>query len=91
MNSVQLDIVEGKLISIGFQPVKARLMSRVLMSVANDTGTDPLSYFDDPEQALKLANDAYQVINLLRPPGNQIGVKKPINNKKSRYAKLIKP
>jgi len=91
INPVQLDLILSKLVAIGFQPAAAKIMATVLIGVAQEQGVNPLNYFNDEEQALKLANDTYQVINMMRPVGNQVGVTTPIKNSKSRYAKLIRP
>lgn len=87
----ELGVVQSKLEHIGFAPRKANIMASVILAVAKQQGTDPLVYFNDKDQALKLANDTYQIINALRPVGNQIGVTTPIQNSKSRYRKLIQP
>lgn len=91
IDPMMLEVITGKLVKLGFQQVKAKVMASVLIAVAQDQGLDPQLYFTDSEQALKLANDTYDVINAMRPVGNQIGVSTPIKNSKSRYSKLIQP
>lgn len=91
INPQQLEIVQTRLVSIGFNQAKARTMAAVLIQVASTQGVDPLVYFEANEQSLKLAIDTYTTINLLRPSGNRINVISPIENSKSRYSKLIKP
>lgn len=91
INPQQLEVVETKLVSIGFNRAKALTMATVLIQVAKAQGVDPLTYFEANEASLKLAIDTYTTINLLRPAGNRINVTSPIDNSKSRYSKLIKP
>lgn len=91
VNTVQLDVIKSKLIDLGFEEIKAGIMATVMIAVAQQNNEDPLDYFDDSAKSLKFAEDAYQIINLMRPTGNQIGVKTPIKNSRSRVGKMIKP
>ena len=91
VDPVKLEVVQSRLESIGFKKANARAMASVLIQVAETNGTDPMVYFEVNEQSLKLAIDTYQTINLLRPPGNRIGLASTKSNQKSRYAKLIQP
>lgn len=91
INPIDLEVVTGRLVDLGFKKVKAEIMASVLVTVAKQQGIDPMEYFDNDERALKLANDTYQLINALRPVGNQIGLTLPIKNSQSRYRNLIKP
>ena len=91
VNPQELDAVKSKLESIGFGKANARAMSAVLIQVARSQGVSPLEYFSVNQASLKLAVDTYDTINMLRPPGNRIGLTAPLDNSKSRYANLIKP
>jgi hypothetical protein len=91
VNPVKLDAVKSRLIATGFQEPNALTMASVLLQVAELENIDPLDYFYFNEASLKLAVDTYETINTFRPKGNLIGLTAPINNKKSRYRKLIQP
>lgn len=91
VNPVELDMVKSKLISLGFGEPNALALSAVLVKLAKDQGISPLDYFKDSSLSLKLAIDTYKTINMLRPPGNRIGLAKKKTNSKSRYKSLIKP
>lgn len=91
VNPQELDTVKSKLESIGFAQANARAMAAVLIQVAKSQGISPLEYFSMNQNSLKLAVDTYETINMLRPPGNRIGLVTPINNNKSRYSRLIQP
>lgn len=87
-----LDQVETKLISRGFKKAKAKTMATVLLKVAEEEGINPLTYFEDPQHALKLTQDSYDAINQLRPSGNRIGLTTSINNSKNqKLSGLIQP
>jgi len=87
-----LDQVEQKLIVRGYKKPKAKTMATVLMQVAEQEGINPLSYFDDPDVAVKLTQDSYDAINAIRPHGNRISVTTAIkNNKNKRLNGLIQP
>ena len=91
VNPQELDAVQTRLESIGFGTANARAMASVLIQVAKSQNVSPMEYFSSNEAALKLAVDSYQTINMLRPPGNRIGVTAPIKNSRSRYSTLIRP
>lgn len=91
VNPQELDLVKGRLQSIGFAEANARAMAAVLIQVAQSQGVSPLTYFDLNANSLKLAIDTYETINLLRPPGNRIGLTASKDNQKSRVAKLVRP
>lgn len=91
VNPVDLDIVKAKLTSLGFKEPNALALSAVLVQVAKDQGINPLEFFEDEQQALKLAIDTYKTINFLRPPGNRIGLASAKSNTKSKFSSLIKP
>lgn len=85
------EAVKGKLISLGFREPNAKALASVLLPVADQQGVSPLEFFNNSEAALKLANDTYEAINILRPPGNRVGIVVRPTNVKSRVNKLIKP
>lgn len=91
IDPVQYDMVKSKLSKIGFKEANAKTMASILVQVAKSAGVNPLTYFDVNEDTLKLTNDTYRTINLLRPPGNRIGLTEPVENRKSQQYKLIKP
>ena len=91
VDPVKLEAVQSRLENLGFKKANARAMASVLIQVAETNNTSPMSYFELNEESLKLAVDTYKTINLLRPPGNRIGLSDPKNNKRSRYANQIKP
>lgn len=91
VNPQELDLVQGRLQQIGFAEANARAMAAVLIQVAHSQGVSPLTYFDLNSASLKLAMDTYDTINLLRPPGNRIGLTSAKDNQKSRVASLVRP
>lgn len=91
IDPVQLDVVRSRLVSIGFKPANATTMAKVLIEVGKSQNVNPLDYFSLNEASLKLAVDTYKTINMLRPPGNRIGLAVQRENNKSRYSNLIKP
>jgi hypothetical protein len=91
VNPQELDAVRGELERIGFSQANARAMAAVLIQVAKSQGVSPLTYFDLNAASLKLAIDTYETINLLRPPGNRIGLTSAKDNQKSRASSLIQP
>lgn len=91
VNPQELDAVRGELERIGFAQANARAMAAVLIQVAQSQGVSPMTYFDINAASLKLAIDTYDTINLLRPPGNRIGLTAAKDNQKSRVANLIQP
>jgi hypothetical protein len=91
INPVDLDVIMAKLTEIGFGSANARAMAGVLISVAKTHGVSPLEYFEINEASLKLTQDAYKTINLLRPAGNRVGLAHKKVNKKSRYGTMIRP
>lgn len=91
VNPMDLDVVKSRLLKIGFGEPNALAMASVLISVAKTHGVSPLEYFEMNEASLKLTEDAYKTINLLRPAGNRIGLSQRKQNKKSRYGNIIRP
>lgn len=91
VDQAKLDVVRSRLIEIGFKEANAKAMASVLMQVARINNVDPLDYFEINEKSLKLALDTYEAINILRPAGNRIGLRKVQSNQQSRYSQLIKP
>jgi hypothetical protein len=91
VDPVKLEAIQSRLQNLGFGKANARAMASVLIQVAESNNTSPMAYFELNEESLKLAVDTYKTINLLRPPGNRIGLSDPKNNKRSRYTKQIKP
>lgn len=91
VDPVKLEAVQSRLENLGFKKANARAMASVLIQVAESNNTSPMAYFDLNEESLKLAVDTYKTINLLRPPGNRIGLSDAKVNQRSRYASQIKP
>lgn len=91
LNPELVKMVEAKLINIGYKESKANVMAQVLVQVAKSQKVNPLEYFDFGVAAVKLTQDGYETMNLLRPKGNRVGLTSPIQNNKSRYSDLIKP
>lgn len=86
------DQVMQKLIIAGFKKAKAKTMASVLLEVATSEGINPLSYFDDPDTALRLTQDSYDAMNTLRPAGNRVSLTTSINNSKNKKLKdIIQP
>lgn len=91
LNPMLVEQVEAKLLHIGYKPAKAKVMAQVLVQVAKAQKVHPLEYFDFGEASVRLTQDGYDTMNLLRPKGNRVGLTNPLDNKKSRYSGLIKP
>jgi hypothetical protein len=91
INPVDLDVVLAKLTEIGFSKANGKAMAAVLISVAKSQGVSPMEYFEVNEASLKLTQDAYKTINMMRPAGNRIGLSRRKENKKSRYGNMIRP
>lgn len=91
IDPTELEVIQSRLVSIGFGEANARAMSAVLIQVAKAQNVSPLEFFSSNKSALKLAVDSYETINLLRPPGNRISVILPKNNKKTKYRNIIRP
>lgn len=86
------DQVFQKLVLAGFKEPKAKTMATVLLEVATSQGINPLSYFDDPDVAVKLTQDSYDAMNKLRPAGNRVSLTTTITNSKNRKLKdIIQP
>ena len=85
------EAVKSKLLNIGFKQANATAMASILLPVAEQQGVSPLDFFDDSAAALNLAIDTYAALNVLRPPGNRIGLSARTSNKKSKVRKLIQP
>ena len=51
---------------------------------------DPTAYFDMNADTLKLSVDAFEAMNAIRPAGNKVDLKEPLDNSRSKVAKLIK-
>lgn len=91
INPVDLDVVLAKLTEIGFSKANGKAMAAVLISVAKSQGVSPMEYFEVNAASLKLTQDAYKTINMMRPAGNRIGLSQRKENKKSRYGNMIRP
>lgn len=85
------DAVKSKLIKAGFKEASATAMASILLPVAEQQGVSPLDFFQGGDTALKLAVDTYSALNVLRPPGNRIGLAAKRKNAKTRLRQLIKP
>ena len=85
------DAVKSKLIKAGFKEASATAMASILLPVAEQQGVSPLDFFQSGDTALKLAVDTYSALNVLRPPGNRIGLAAKRKNAKTRLRQLIKP
>ena len=67
-------------------------MSKVLLAVASAEGINPLSYFDDPETAIKLTQDGYDAMNNIRPVGNRVSITTATKNSaNTRFSNIIQP
>ena len=52
----------------------------------------PLSYFDDPETAIKLTQDGYDAMNNIRPVGNRVSITTATKNSaNTRFSNIIQP
>ncbi len=93
--SVNLQLLEqvvARLVEIGFKKPKADTMAQVLIKVVEKQNVNPLTYFDYGAESVKLTQDGYVTMNLLRPTGNRVGLTVPKqNNKSTRYKDLIQP
>lgn len=85
------DAVVSKLENLGFKTANAVSMASVLLPVAQQQGVNPLDYFSDSEAALKLAIDTYDALNVLRPPGNRIGLIAYVKPNRTGIKQLVKP
>lgn len=91
INKPLFDAVVSKLISLGFKDPNAKSMASVLLPVAEQQGVNPLDYFTDSDAALKLAIDTYNALNILRPPGNRIGLTIKNESRRASLNKVIRP
>jgi hypothetical protein len=91
LNTQLVELTEARLIDLGYQKAKANVMAKVLVQVAQSQGVHPFEYFDSEEAAVKLTQDGYLTMNMLRPKGNRVGLTAPIQNNKSKYSDIIKP
>lgn len=91
IDPTELQVVQTKLQSIGFGIPSARAMASILIQVAREQQVSAMEYFAVNEASLKLAVDTYKTINMLRPPGNRIGIAAAQDNSRSRYRRLIQP
>lgn len=91
INPVELDTVMSRLVDLGFAEPSAKAMASTLILVAKQDGVSPMEYFSANSASLKLVADTYEMINHIRPKGNRVGLATRKSNKRSRYAKLIKP
>jgi hypothetical protein len=85
------DAVISKLENLGFAPANAKAMASVLLPVAKQQGVSPLDYFDNSDAALKLAVDTYNALNILRPPGNRIGLTTVKQVNRTSVQQLLRP
>ena len=87
-----LEQVTAKLVELGFKKPKANTMAQVLLTVAESQEVNPLTYFDYGAESVKLTQDGYVTMNLLRPTGNRVGLTVPKkNSNNARYKELIQP
>lgn len=86
----KLDVIKTKLVAIGFSQSNANAMAKVLIQIAKVQNIDPTAYFDMNADTLKLSVDAFEAMNAIRPPGNKVDLKEPLDNSRSKVAKLIK-
>lgn len=86
----KLDVIKTKLVAIGFSQSNANAMAKVLIQIAKVQNVDPTAYFDMNADTLKLSVDAFEAMNAIRPPGNKVDLKEPLDNSRSKVAKLIK-
>lgn len=75
----------------GFDAATSRAFAPILLDVAASQGVSVFDYFNFNDNSLRLAVDAYAAINDRRPPGSQIGLAQPRNNRTSRFGGLIQP
>ena len=85
------DAVVSKLVTLGFKEANAKAMASVLLPVAEEQGISPMDFFTDQSAALKLAQDTYDALNLMRPAGNLLGLKLKVSNRKSKLRTFITP
>ena len=86
----KLDVIKTKLVAIGFSQSNANAMAKVLIQIAKVQNVDPTAYFDMNADTLKLSVDAFEAMNAIRPPGNKVDLKEPLDKSRSKVAKLIK-
>ena len=86
----KLSVIKTKLIAIGFGKENANAMAKVLIQIAKVQNVDPTAYFDMNADTLKLSVDAFEAMNAVRPAGNKVDLKEPLDNSRSKVAKLIK-
>ena len=86
----KLDLIKTKLVAIGFGQSNANAMAKVLIQIARVQNIDPTAYFDMNADTLKLSVDAFEAMNAIRPAGNKVDLKTPLENSRSKVAKLIK-
>ncbi len=91
INPESLSVITTKLKAIGFKELNANAMASVLIQVAKVQGVHPTTYFDMNGDTLKLTIDAFTAINAVRPAGNKIDLKTPLDNSRSNSAYLIQP
>ena len=91
MGADEIDIVYNKLTSIGFNEKTAKTLAVALITVADQQGVHPISYFELNEESIKLAEQTYKAINSIRPKGNNIGLTVDKFNRNSKIASVIRP
>lgn len=91
VNKPLYDAVVSKLENLGFKTANAITMASVLLPVAEQQGVNPLDYFSDSDKALKLAVDTYDALNVIRPPGNRVGLVAYLKPNRSSIKQLIRP
>ena len=87
----KINIIENRLESIGFNGPTAKTLAVALITVADQQGVHPISYFELNEDSIKLAEQTYKAINSIRPKGNNIGLTVDKFNRNSKIASVIRP
>jgi|TARA_B110000503_G_scaffold25667_1_gene40544 hypothetical protein len=91
MNGDEIDLVYGRLTSIGFNEATGKTLAVALIQIAKQQGVHPMEYFEINETSIKLAENTYKAINKIRPKGNLIGLTVSKTNRQSKIANAIRP
>ena len=91
MDATRIDMVKGRLQSVGFNKVTANTLAIALIKIADIQGVHPISYFELNEDSIKLAENTYKALNKIRPKGNLVGLSVEKQNKYSKISDLIRP
>jgi hypothetical protein len=91
MNGDEIDLVYGRLTSIGFNEATGKTLAVALIQIAKQQGVHPMEYFEINETSIKLAENTYKAINKIRPKGNLIGLSVSKTNRQSKIANAIRP